>query len=137
MVFSRNPGRSRIQLAGAIMGSSALLTSVSVAESILDAHRWTDCLIVIADRSSEGNLLARVRQFVSNNQCAFDDRRLLLIAFGRNAETDPAAPDFVRQEDGIWLVRYDGGVKAHAKTADALAKMFELMWSSPPEVVHP
>jgi hypothetical protein len=113
------------------MSFGALLTSVSVAGSIPDAHHWTNRLIIVADRNDEGNLIARVRQFVSNNQCAFDDRRLLLIAFGRNAEAYLAAPDFVRQKDGIWLVGYDGGVKAHAKTADALAEMFELIDQMP------
>ena len=105
--------------------------SLAVNSMILDKYAWNNRLVIVVTKKNENSLERDARQFFEHNRCDIDDRNLKLLSFFSDDPSVLQLPSSVHSQTGIWLIGYDGNIKAYSEDGQLLTKLFEIIDKMP------
>ena len=82
-------------------------------------------LLILSVDNSNLNFLEKTKQFIENNLCEFNDRNLEFISFQNGINKNYQTPTYIKNQNGFWLVGYDGQVKLYSKNLSFLSTFFD------------
>ncbi len=108
-----------------------LCPSLEVNSMILDKYAWTNRLVIVVTEKNKNTLEKDVRQFFELYRCGVDDRNLKLLSFFKDDPTVQQLLNSVQSQTGMWLIGYDGNIKAYSEDSQLLTKLFETIDKMP------
>ena len=108
-----------------------LCPSLEVNSMVLDKYAWTNRLLIVVTEKNKNALEIDVRQFFEQYRCDVDDRNLKLLSFFIDDPIVHQLPNLFRSQTGMWLIGYDGNIKAYSKDSQLLTKLFEIIDKMP------
>ncbi len=108
-----------------------LCVSLEVNSMILDKYAWTNRLVIVVTEKNKNTLERDVRQFFALYRCDVDDRNLKLLSFFTDDPIVQQLPKLVQSQTGMWLIGYDGNIKAYSEDNQLLKKLFETIDKMP------
>ena len=108
-----------------------LCVSLEVNSMILDKYAWTNRLIIVVTEKNKNKLEKDTRQFFERHHCEVDDRNLKLLSFFTDDPIVQQLPTSVQSQTGMWLIGYDGNIKAYSGDSQLLTKLFEIIDKMP------
>lgn len=91
----------------------------------LSTFMWEKRLVILSLDNSNLNFLKKTKQFIANNLCDFNDRNLEFIPFQNGINKNYQTPTYIKNQNGFWLVGYDGQVKLYSKDLSFLSTFFD------------
>ena len=91
----------------------------------LSTFMWEKRLVILSLDNSNLNFLEKTKQFIANNLCDFNDRNLEFIPFQNGINKNYQTPTYIKNQNGFWLVGYDGQVKLYSKDLSFLSTFFD------------
>ena len=91
----------------------------------LSTFMWEKRLVILSLDNSNLNFLKKTKQFIANNLCDFNDRNLEFIPFQNGINKNYQTPTYIKNQNGFWLVGYDGQVKLYSKNLSFLSTFFD------------
>ena len=91
----------------------------------LSNFMWEKRLVILSLDNSNLNFLKKTKQFIVNNLCGFNDRNLEFISFQNGVNKNYQTPTFIKNQNGFWLVGYDGQIKLYSKNLSFLSTFFD------------
>ena len=91
----------------------------------LSTFMWEKRLVILSLDNSNLNFLKKTKQFIANNLCEFNDRNLEFISFQNGINKNYQTPTYIKNQNGFWLVGYDGQVKLYSKNLSFLSTFFD------------
>ena len=98
---------------------------------VLDKYTWSNRLLIVVTDKNENNLEKKVRNFFEQHACDIDDRNLKLLHFFLDDPTVLELPSSIKHHTGMWLLGYDGNIKAHSEDSQLLHDLFEIIDTMP------
>tara|TARA_Y100000590_G_scaffold463851_1_gene631680 strand:- start:1078 stop:1410 length:333 start_codon:yes stop_codon:yes gene_type:complete len=92
---------------------------------------WSKRILLISVKNENNKILKLAQNFFKENECEKKDRNIELIIFINFKNKKFNAPDFIKNNYGIWLLGYDGLVKDFSTDEKILLRMFDLIDSMP------
>ena len=108
-----------------------LCPSLEVNSMVLDKYAWTNRLVIVVTEKNKNALEKDVRQFFEQYRCDVDDRNLKLLSFFIDDPIVHQLPNSVQSQTGMWLIGYDGNIKAYSEDNQLLTKLFETIDKMP------
>ena len=108
-----------------------LCVSLEVNSMILDKYAWTNRLVIVVTEKNKNELEKDVRQFFELYRCDVNDRNLKLLSFFTDNPIVQQLPTSVQSQTGMWLIGYDGNIKAYSEDGQLLPKLFEIIDKMP------
>ena len=108
-----------------------LCPSLEVNSMVLDKYAWTNRLVIVVTEKNKNALEKDVRQFFEQYRCDVDDRNLKLLRFFIDNPIVHQLPNSVQSQTGMWLIGYDGNIKAYSEDNQLLTKLFETIDKMP------
>ena len=99
--------------------------------SVLDKYAWSNRLLIVVTDKDENNLEKKVRKFFEQHVCDIDDRNLRLLHFFSDDPNVLELPSSIHHQTGVWLLGYDGNIKAHSEDGQLLHDLFEIIDTMP------
>ena len=91
----------------------------------LSNFMWEKRLVILSLDNSNLNFLKKTKQFIANNLCDFNYRNLEFITFQNGINKNYQTPTYIKNQNGFWLVGYDGQVKIYSKDLSFLSTFFD------------
>ena len=98
---------------------------------IIDNYSRINRLLIMITDEGENKLEKCVKEFFAQYKSEIKDRKLKLLHFFVNDLPKKELPPMMHAKKGIWLIGYDGSIKAYSEDARLLIKLFELIDSMP------
>ena len=98
---------------------------------VLDKYAWSNRLLIVVTDKDENNLEKKVRKFFEQHVCDIDDRNLKLLHFFLDDPNVLELPSSIHHQTGMWLLGYDGNIKAHSEDGKLLHDLFEIIDTMP------
>ena len=98
---------------------------------VLDKYTWSNRLLIVVTDKNENNLEKKVRKFFEQHACDIDDRNLKLLHFFLDDPIVLQLPRAIHSQTGMWLVGYDGNIKAHSEDSQLLNDLFQIIDTMP------
>ena len=92
---------------------------------------WSKRLLIISAKSHDDKILINSNKFLRESKCQIEDRNIQIIIFEEFKNKEFIAPEFIRDQYGIWLVGYDGFIKDYSNDESVLFRLFDLIDSMP------
>ncbi len=108
------------------IGVSLMANSV-----VLDNYAWSNRLLIVVTDKNENNLEKKVRKFFEQHVCNINDRNLKLLHFFSDDPIVFQLPRAIHSQTGMWLIGYDGNIKAHSENGQLLNNLFEIIDTMP------
>ena len=91
----------------------------------LSTFMWEKRLVILSLDNSNLNFLKKTKHFIDINLCEFNDRNLEFISFQNGINKNYQTPTYIENQNGFWLVGYDGQVKLYSKNLSFLSTFFD------------
>ena len=91
----------------------------------LSTFMWEKRLVILSLDNSNLNFLKKTKHFIDINLCEFNDRNLEFISFQNGINKKYQTPTYIKNQNGFWLVGYDGQVKLYSKNLSFLSTFFD------------
>lgn len=101
------------------------------ASSPLAAYAWQDRLLVMITHPDQSALRERVHTHFTMHACAHNQRQLRLLSFMTTDDRRARLPFEMQVKTGLWLIGYDGGIKAHSPDAALLSQLHDIIDAMP------
>ena len=98
---------------------------------VLEKYAWSNRLLIVVTERNENSMEKQVRKFFNQNTCDFKERNLKLLHFFSDDPTVLEMPSPIHSQTGMWLLGYDGTVKAQSKDVQLLNELFEIIDTMP------
>ena len=98
---------------------------------IIDNYSRINRLLIMITDEGENKLEKCVKEFFAQYESEIKDRKLKLLHFFVNDLPIKELPPVMHTKKGIWLIGYDGSIKAYSEDARLLINLFELIDSMP------
>ena len=98
---------------------------------VLDKYTWSNRLLIVVNDKNENNLEKKARRFFEQHACDIVDRNLKLLHFFVDDPTILELPSSIHNQTGMWLLGYDGNIKAHSEDSQLLHDLFEIIDTMP------
>ena len=98
---------------------------------VLDKYAWSNRLLIVVTDKDENNLEKKVRKFFEQHVCDIDDRNLKLLHFFLDDPNVLELPSSIHHQTAMWLLGYDGNIKAHSEDSQLLQDLFEIIDTMP------
>ena len=102
----------------------AILVVPSMGKAEFDKYAWSHRLVVVITKENQNGLRTGVDQFFADNACAVADRNLVKLFYKFGHETTKKLPQQMQNKTGLWLVGYDGEIKAFSSDTALLTQLF-------------
>ena len=86
-------------------------------------YRWAHRLVIVTELETSTQKADRAREFFDTYPCETDERNMRLLIFKTNSPAFKTLPVEMQQRLGIWLVGYDGAVKAFSADDSLLSEV--------------
>ena len=120
---------------------SLLLTSVSWCElteinnislhNKLENYKWKKRIILLIVKEEDTVLVNQVNKFFITHKCKNDERNLELIKFKVGNSNHKKRTSNFKDKTGIWLIGYDGNIKAYTEGNALLLNLHDLIDNMP------
>ena len=102
-----------------------LETAGSAANSVdpFFEYRWAHRLIIVTELETSTQISGKAEEFFDTYPCETDERNMRLLIFKTNSPAFKTLPVEMQQRLGIWLVGYDGAVKAFSADDSLLSEV--------------
>ena len=111
-----------------IMGNTHPL--ISLAKTI-ENFGWEKRLVLLIADNEDIHLIRGVASFFTREQCENNKRNLELYTIIGDEITKYQIPKSYEGRKGIWLIGYDGGVKAYSEDLSLLDQLHDLIDAMP------
>ena len=108
-----------------------LIVSVAANSTILDTYAWTNRLVILITERNNSNLEKQAKQFFEEHTCNIVDRNLQLLHFLTDDPTISELPKKMQSQTGVWLLGYDGSIKAFSEDVQLLNDLFKTIDEMP------
>ena len=98
---------------------------------IIDNYSRINRLLIMITDEGENKLEKCVKEFFAQYESEIKDRKSKLLHFFVNDLPIKELPSVMYTKKGIWLIGYDGSIKAYSEDARLLINLFELIDSMP------
>ena len=98
---------------------------------VLDKYAWSSRLLILVIDKHDNSLEQKARNFFEQHACDIDDRNLKLLHFFSDDPNILELPSSIHNQTGMWLLGYDGNVKAHSEDNQLLHNLFEIIDTMP------
>ena len=96
----------------------------------LEYYKWKKRILLLIAHKEDIALLNQVNKFFITQKCKNDERNLkLLKIIKKNSFTQ--IPEYFQNKTGIWLIGYDGYIKAFSKDNSLLSDVYNLIDNMP------
>ena len=98
---------------------------------IINNYSWSNRLLIMITDRGENKLEKCVKEFFAQYEFEINERKLKLLHFFVDALSIKELPPVMHAKKGIWLIGYDGSIKAYSEDTKLLISLFELIDSMP------
>ncbi len=96
-------------------------------KNILESYKWKKRFLVLVTNKEDIVLIKEVQKFFKNNECRNHERELELIKIIIEKDYDPLLPLYFKNKKGIWLIGYDGKIKAYSRDNSLLLNLYDII----------
>ena len=97
----------------------------------LENYKWKKRILLLIDKEEDTILVNEVNKFFITHKCKNDERNLELIKFKKgNSYYNKRTSNF-KDKTGIWLIGYDGNIKAYTEDNTLLLNLHNLIDNMP------
>ena len=117
-----------------------LLTLVSWSEenklqnislyNTLENYKWKKRILLLITKEKDITLVDEVNEFFITQKCKNDERNLELLKIIKD-NYDIKIPEYFQNKTGIWLIGYDGYIKAYTEDNSLLSNVHNLIDNMP------
>lgn len=100
------------------------------SDSLLE-YRWSHRLLVVSEHAASNDLREKAQLFFTRYRCETEERHMLLLTFEAGTLWSETLPKEMRSQTGMWLVGYDGRIKAFSEDARILKQIFHIIDTMP------
>jgi len=108
-----------------------LSVSATANSTILDTYAWTNRLVILITERKNSNLEKQAKQFFKKHTCNIVDRNLQLLHFLTDDPIISKLPKKMQSQTGVWLLGYDGSIKAFSEDVQLLNSLFKTIDEMP------
>ncbi len=96
----------------------------------LENYKWKKRILLLITHKEDIALVNQVNKFFITQKCKNNERNLkLLKIIKKNVHTQ--IPEYFQNKTGIWLIGYDGYIKAFSKDNSLLSDVYNLIDNMP------
>ena len=99
--------------------------------NILESYKWNKRILLFIANDRDVALIKEVNNFFITNKCKNEERNLELLKIIKDNTKHIIIPNYYENKKGIWLIGYDGYIKAYTKDASLLSKLHNLIDNMP------
>ena len=99
--------------------------------NILESYKWNKRILLFIANDSDVALIKEVNNFFITYKCKNEERNLELLKIIKDNTKHIIIPNYYENKKGIWLIGYDGYIKAYTKDAALLSKLHNLIDNMP------
>ena len=110
------------------MGNSNSLISLN---KVISNFEWEKRLLLLIAEDEDINLIRGVDYFFKKEACQNKDRNIVLYKIIGDEIRRYKIPSRYEGKRGIWLIGYDGGVKAYSRDLSLLNKLYNIVDKMP------
>ena len=99
--------------------------------NILESYKWNKRILLFIANESDVALIKEVNNFFITHKCKNEERNLELLKIIKDNTKHTIIPNYYENKKGIWLIGYDGYIKAYTKNGSLLSKLHNLIDNMP------
>ena len=99
--------------------------------NILESYKWNKRILLFIANDSDVALIKEVNNFFITYKCKNEERNLELLKIIKDNTKHIIIPNYYENKKGIWLIGYDGYIKAYTKNGSLLSKLHNLIDNMP------
>ena len=97
-----------------------------VTKSYISSLEWKKRIVLFNIREKDNRVFERIESWVNANKCQIEERNIEIIPFISGENHQYFFPIHLRST-GVWLIGYDGEVKAYSKSFELLEQIADLI----------
>ena len=97
----------------------------------LENYKWKKRILLLIDKEEDTVLVNEVNKFFITHKCKNDERNLELIKFKKGNIYHKKRKSNFKDKTGIWLIGYDGNIKAYTEDNTLLLNLHNLIDNMP------
>ena len=106
-------------------------TSYTSLPNKLENYKWKKRILLLIDKEEDTILVNEVNKFFITHKCKNDERNLELIKFKKGNSYHKKRTSNFKDKTGIWLIGYDGNIKAYTEDNTLLLNLHNLIDNMP------
>ena len=100
-------------------------------QNILENYKWKKRILLLITKKEDTVLVNEVNKFFITHKCKNDERNLELIKFKKGNNYHKKGISSFKDKTGIWLIGYDGNIKAYTEDSALLLNLHNLIDNMP------
>ena len=97
----------------------------------LKNYKWKKRILLLITKEEDTVLVNHVNKFFITHKCKNDERNLELIKFKKRNDNYKKRTSNFKDKTGIWLIGYDGNIKAYTEDNALLLNLHNLIDNMP------
>ena len=97
----------------------------------LENYKWKKRILLLITKEEDTVLVNEVNKFFITHKCKNDERNLELIKFKKGNSYHKKRTSYFKDKTGIWLIGYDGNIKAYTENNALLLNLHNLIDNMP------
>ena len=97
-----------------------------VTKSYISSLEWEKRIVLFNIRGKDNTVFERIETWINANKCQIEERNIAVIPF-INGENHKYFFPIHLKSTGVWLIGYDGEVKAYSKSFELLEQITNLI----------
>ena len=118
-------------LLGPVICCDELQLNKNSLHNALDNYKWKKRILLLIDKEEDTVLFNKVNKFFITHKCKNDERNLELIKFKKGNNYHEKKTSYFKDKTGIWLIGYDGNIKAYTEDNALLLNLHNLIDNMP------
>ena len=106
------------------------INNISLTNKI-DNYKWKKRILLLITKEEDTVLVNEVNKFFITHKCKNDERNLELIKFKKGNSYHKNRKSNFKDKTGIWLIGYDGNIKAYTEDNALLLNLHNLIDNMP------
>jgi nuclear transport factor 2 (NTF2) superfamily protein len=106
------------------------ITNISLHNK-LENYKWKKRILLLITKEEDTVLVNHVNKFFITHKCKNNQRNLELIKFKKGNTYNKKITSNFKDKTGIWLIGYDGNIKAYTENNALLLNLHDLIDNMP------
>ena len=106
------------------------ITNISLHNK-LENYKWKKRILLLITKEEDTVLVNHVNKFFITHKCKNDERNLELVKFKKGNTYNKKITSNFKNKTGIWLIGYDGNIKAYTENNALLLNLHDLIDNMP------
>ena len=90
-------------------------------------YKWSHRLLIATSDNTSKEHTKTAKAFFDLYECEVTERNLRLITYDRASQQFETLPKEMQTKNGLWLIGYDGTVKAYSADETLLVRLFDII----------